>query len=137
MVAVWPRDARGALRASPTESLVPATSCPGCRLSARDVVLQVDQLLAVLLPAPLLQGVIQRFEERVDGEVCLHPSESARRRDDPIGRKFSVRSVPLWYGGVSQDIRRAATTALKQNANQAKIRNRDVPSQSVGGGANR
>jgi formate hydrogenlyase subunit 4 len=34
-------------------------------MSARDTILQVDQVLAVLLLAPLLQGIILQFEERV------------------------------------------------------------------------
>ncbi len=34
-------------------------------MSARDITLQICQVLTVLLLSPLLQGVIHQFEERV------------------------------------------------------------------------
>ena len=34
-------------------------------MSARDIVLQIAQVLTVLLLAPLIQGIILQFEERV------------------------------------------------------------------------
>ena len=46
----------------------------------RDIILQVCQVLAVLLLAPLLQGVIQQFEERVQlaqGPGIFQPSGSS------------------------------------------------------------
>ena len=45
-------------------------------MSARDIVLQVAQVLAVLLLAPLIQGIILQFEERVQraqGPGVLQP----------------------------------------------------------------
>ena len=51
------------LRLSPTELV---RRCPAwvCRMT-RDILLQIAQVLAVLLLAPLLQGIILQFEERV------------------------------------------------------------------------
>ena len=43
----------------------PAAACRGCAVSAREILLQIAQVLTVLLLGPLLQGIILQFEERV------------------------------------------------------------------------
>src|SRR3984957_12440480 len=43
----------------------PNRQTEGHAMTARDIILQVAQVLATLLLAPLLQGVILQFEERV------------------------------------------------------------------------
>jgi formate hydrogenlyase subunit 4 len=42
-------------------------------MTARDILLQIAQVLATLLLAPLLQGVIVQFEEQVQGPGIFQP----------------------------------------------------------------
>jgi hypothetical protein len=74
MTPVWPVLADGsaclesAIRHS-REWIIHRSDCvarpEGETMTARDVILQVAQVLTTLLFAPLLQGVILQFEERV------------------------------------------------------------------------